>query len=352
MRKILFLLISISLICNTLYSQRGKLVQRLVEKRLDRNVAETTGPEPDYSNLYYWAASPYKVDCSDSIPSYLKGEQRDSSVDIFYIHPTSFISDVKIAAWNADLSDTALNNFTDTHAILYQASVYNASGRIFAPRYRQANIKAFLVRTTPRAQKAFDLAYSDIKKAFEYYLQHDNHGRPIIIASHSQGSLHAIRLLQDFFDGKPLQKQLVCAYIIGYQIEKNAFAHIPIGNSPSQTGCVVGWRSYQKGEMPKGVEAENGNSICVNPLTWTTSTQYAPPELNLGFMAKYSWKLKPHYAGVEIEPKSQILWVTLPADADSTILKMKNLHLYDYNLYWMNIRQNVKQRVDAFFKYQ
>jgi hypothetical protein len=352
MKKAIILLITACLTSYAAYPQRGKLMQRIVEKRLDRNAAETTGPEPDYSNLYYWAASPYKVDCSDSIPPYLKEEQRDNNVDVFYVHPTSFISDVKTAAWNADLSDTVLNNQTDTRAILYQSSVYNGSGRIFAPRYRQANLKAFFVRTSPRAQEAFNLAYNDIKKAFEYYLQHENHGRPIIIASHSQGSLHAIRLLQDFFDGKPLQNQLVCAYVIGYQIEKNAFKHIPVGNSPTQTGCVVGWRSYQKGEIPKGIEAENGNSICVNPLTWTTSSQYAPPELNLGFMAKYSWKLKPHYAGTEIEPKSQILWVTLPSDADSTISKMKNLHLYDYNLYWMNIRQNVKQRVEAFLKHQ
>ena len=133
-------------------------------------------------------------------------------MDVFFIHPTTYIGsdDDKInvtdldlndlfklagsmrkAAWNANLDDTALNNQTDIKPILYQASVFNGSCRIFAPRYRQANLKAFLVRKSPKAQETFDLAYGDIKAAFQYYLDHYNHGRPIIIAGHSQGSLHA-----------------------------------------------------------------------------------------------------------------------------------------------------------------
>jgi hypothetical protein len=45
-----------------------------------------------------------------------------------------------------------------------------------------------------------------VKTAFLYYLQHYNNGRPIIIASHSQGATHGKRLLKEFFDGKELQK--------------------------------------------------------------------------------------------------------------------------------------------------
>jgi len=368
MKKILFLSIILAVSGIQLNAQRNRMIQQYLEKSLNKNASPNSGPAPDYSSLYNWAASPYKHDNSDSIPVFLKHEKRDERVDVFFIHPTSYIgmadeNDIlqpgakrkdifnmlKTVSWNADLRDTAVNNSTDNRTILYQASVFNADGRIFAPRYRQANIKAFFVHGSPEAEKAFDLAYSDIKKAFQYYLQHENHGRPIIIASHSQGSLHAIRLLQEFFDGKPLQHQLVCAYVVGYQIPIGTFKNIPVGNTPDATGCFVGWRSYRKGEISRQVKKEDGNSVCVNPLTWTTSTQWAPESLNKGSLYGFNHTI-PHAVGAGIEPNSKVLWVSLPKEAADKMKKMKNLHIYDYNLFWMNIRENVKQRIDAYFK--
>ena len=75
-------------------------------------------------------------------------------------------------------------------------------------------MRSGIPRTT-RPRAAFELAYSDVLRAFDYYLAHENHGRPFILASHSQGSLHALRLIQERLAGKPLQKQLVAAYLIG-----------------------------------------------------------------------------------------------------------------------------------------
>ncbi len=83
--------------------------------------------------------------------------------------------------------------------------MFNGSCRVFAPRYRQAHLKAFFMRSSNKSVEAFDTAYSDLKSAFEFYLLHYNKGRPIIIASHSQGTLHAIRLMKDFFANKPLK---------------------------------------------------------------------------------------------------------------------------------------------------
>lgn len=330
------------------FAQQAHRMQHMIEKHLDKKAAQTMGPIPDYSQLYFWAASPYKHDCSDSIPLFLKNEARDSSADVFFIHPTTFIGHMKTTAWNADLNDTAVNKQTDLRPILYQASVFNGSCRVFAPRYRQANLKAFFVLNTPSAQQAFDTAYVDVKHAFEYYLGHYNQGRPIIIASHSQGSLHAIRLLQDFFDGKPLQKQLVCAYVIGYQIKLDAFRNIPTCESPTASGCIIGWRSYRKGIRPESVRAQNGNSICVNPLTWTTSMQWVSQDSDAGTLGRNFNKLYPKLVSAGIDSTTHLLWVTFSRDIDN-ISKMKNLHIADYNLFWMNIRQNVKQRIAAYF---
>ena len=347
MKKLVFILIAFTFLAFTPSEKRGRIIKRIVERKLDRNTVENSGPEPDYSNLHDWSASPFKEDTSDSIPDFLRSDTRDARVDVFFIHPTSFFGEAETVAWNADLRDTVVNNETDSRSILFQATVFNGSCRVFAPRYRQANMKSFYVFGTPSAKKAFDLAYSDIRMAFLYFLKHYNNNRPIIIASHSQGSLHAIRLLQEFFDGKPLQKRLVCAYVVGYQIKMDAFKKLPIGDHADQTGCFVGWRSYSKGEIPRGAAAENGNSVCVNPLTWTTSEEPVSPELHLGIMMGFR-KLIPHSVSTEIEPTAKILWVDTEGILDEKKARIKNLHVYDYNLFWMNIRQNVKLRIDAF----
>ncbi len=304
---------------------------------------------PDYSTLKFWAASPHKADASDQIPVFLNDEKRELLADVFFIHPTIYDNDADTASWNAWLNDEKVNTETDNTTILLQASVFNGSSRVFAPRYRQANMEVFYKMGTPRATEAFDLAYSDIKTAFQYYLKNENKGRPIIIAGHSQGALHAIRLLKEFFDGSPLQKQLVCAYIPGYRIKSEDFKSIPVGTTPNQTGCFLGWRSYLKGELPKKLEPEKGNSVCVNPLTWTTSTEWASPQLHQGIMLGFE-SIIPNTVSAGIEPNMKILWVDIPPQILEMLEKKKDLHIYDFNLFWMNIRENVKLRIDVWLK--
>jgi len=351
MRKnTIFLTLVLLLVYSFCANSRGVIRNHVVEKS-DIKKAKNSAAEPDYSKLGNWAASPFKDDASDKIPDFLKDEVRSQQADVFFIHPTSYFGEEDTSPWNADLNDPTVNKETDSRSILFQSTVFNGSCRVFAPRYRQANMKAFYVFGTPVANNAFDLAYSDIKNAFLYFLKNYNKNRPIIIASHSQGSLHAIRLLQEFFDGQPLQKHLVCAYVVGYQIKKDAFKNLPIGERPDQTGCFVGWRSYAKGEIPKGVAAENGNSVCVNPLTWTTSEKWVSVEPHLGMMNGFE-TIVPHTASAGIEPATKILWVDAPEVKDEKGQKVRNLHVYDYNLFWMNIRQNVKLRIDAYFNHQ
>lgn len=304
---------------------------------------------PDYSNLDNWASSPYKTDTSDKIPAGLNDEEADKKADVFFIHPTSYFNKSDTANWNAWLTDEEVNKETDNKSILFQATAFNGSCRVFAPRYRQANMEVFYKMETPKADAAFDLAYSDVKAAFQYYLQNENNKRPIVIASHSQGTLHSIRLLQEFFDGLPLQEQLVCAYIPGYRIRKDAFKSIPPSEKPEQTGCFSGWRSYERGEIPEKVLFEKGDCVCVNPLTWSTSEEWVTKENHLGIMSGFD-KIIPHTVAAGIEPKTKILWVESPEVIIENMKKGKNLHSYDFNLFWMNIRKNVKLRINTWYK--
>ena len=301
---------------------------------------------PDYSNLNYWAASPFKDDPSDEVPNDLAQQPKDSIADVFFIHPTTYIDRNLPAGWNANIDDETLNQKTDNSTILYQASVFNKYCRVFSPRYRQANLMAFFSDDKVSANAALDTAYEDVKKAFEYYLKYYNHGRPIIIASHSQGTLHAGRLLKEFFEGQPLQKQLVCAYIIGLPVFTNYFTQLKPCQDSTSTGCFVGWRTFEEGYVAPFVEKEKIKVFVTNPLTWTMDTTLASSELNSGGLLRNFNKVIPGLVHAQIH--GNVLWVNKPKFFGNIFLKTKNYHIADYNLFYENIRENVGTRIRAF----
>jgi hypothetical protein len=299
---------------------------------------------PDYSSLNYWAAHPYKHDPSDSVPEPLRNNYRpDSSVDVFFIHPTTF-TDQTLPEWNADINDAKLNAKTDYSTILFQASVFNQQ-RVFAPRYRQANLRGYYTNDVDNAKKAFDLAYEDVKSAFQYYLDHENNGHLIIIAAHSQGSTHAIRLLREFFDGKDLEKKLVVAYVVGMNIPKNSFVNIKPCVDSLQTGCVCGWRTYRNGTEPM-MNYPYRESLITNPLNWKADEAYAPAELNKGAVLRKFNKVYGQATDAQIH--ENILWARRPHFFGSFLYRSKNYHIGDINLFYLNIRENVNARIRAF----
>jgi Protein of unknown function (DUF3089) len=306
------------------------------------------GNKPDYSNLNYWAAHPWKKDPGDSIPKPLqKNFVKDSTVDVFFLHPTT-LTDKTNPNWNADINDAAINSKTDYTSILYQASVFNQSCRVFAPRYRQAHIKAFYINNDT-ATAAFEMAYADIKTAFEFYLQHYNSGRPIIIASHSQGTKHAGRLLKEFFDGKVLQNKLVCAYIIGLPVPQNYFTSLPPCNNAGSTGCIISWRTYKSGYTePSFVARETFKATVINPLTWTNDTLPINNTQNKGGVLLNFNKVVPNVVSAQIH--GNVLWSSKPNVPGKIFFTKKNYHAGDINLFYINIRENVRERIEAFWK--
>ena len=301
---------------------------------------------PDYSNLNYWASHPWKIDPADNIPTGIRNEIKDSLADVFFIHPTTYTELGLSMGWNADIDNEIINRKTDNGSILYQASVFNQHCRIFAPRYRQANLKAFFTTDKVTAEKAFAIAYDDIKSAFEYYLQNYNHGQPIIIASHSQGTLHAARLLKEFFEEKPLSGKLVCAYIIGLPVFKNYFKELKPCKDSTATGCFVSWRTFKEEYIPEFVKIEKEKAVVTNPLTWTIDENIAPATLNKGGLLRDFNKVIPGVVHAQVH--GNVLWVNKPQFFGNIFLTMKNYHIADYNLFYVNIRENIETRIKSF----
>ena len=305
--------------------------------------------QPDYSNLEFWAAHPFKRDPSDSISSGIHDAYKDSVVDVFFLHPTTFTDPKRVEEINASLADDTLNTKTDYSSILYQASVFNADARVFAPRYRQAHIQMYFYSDTVKARQAFELAYSDVRNAFIYYLEHYNNGRPIIIASHSQGTTHAKRLMAEFFDGQTLKNRLVVAYLLGIYVDKNQFQTIPLCTDSLMTGCYVSWRTFRRDyEGPDYIALEPNTAAVVNPLTWTIDSSIAPKSLNKGaLLYKYN-KVFTHTNDAQI--KGNILWISRPKFPGGVLYKSKNYHVGDINIFYLNIREDVRRRIGLFWK--
>ncbi len=314
---------------------------------------------PDYSTSDYWAALPTKKDFADSIPlkaEGLKDEQVTAKADVFFIHPTIYTQRPAEGTfeWNADVNDAGLNRRVDESTILNQASVFIGSCRVYAPRYRQAHYYSFVTNNQGDRQKALDLAYSDIKAAFEYYLNHYHQGRPIVIASHSQGTLHAKRLLKEFFDGKPLQNQLVFAYLVGDiagpPAQPNEFEHIKPAQSPDEIGSFASWHTYLRDFFPEKYQTYHfQTAVCTNPLTWRLDEEYAPKNLNKGGVG-LKFTFQPQLADAQVH--QGLLWINKPYVKGRFLIRTKVWHSADINLFWQSIRENVALRVESFLKKQ
>lgn len=312
-------------------------------------------PVPDYGQPSFWASLPDKHDSADAVPylSELTDEQSQAKADVFYIHPTTYL---RGKTWNAHSDDKTLKKITDEYPLREQASVFNGSCKVYAPYYRQATLFAFF-DAKGNGQKALDLAYLDIKAAFEYYMKNYNHGRPVIIAGHSQGTWHAIRLLKEYFDeDAQLNKQLIVAYLIGGPVERNMFKSIEPSENEFQTGCYVAWHSMQWGKYfnpptkkTKGAPGFDayGKYDCINPLSWRRDTIHVSQVQNKGSVPYTFNRIDIKGADAKAVASGE-LWTHLPIHPG--YIEMKEYHIFDYNLFYMNIRENVALRVEEYLR--
>jgi len=321
---------------------------------VDTHTPTTTGNvAPNYDDLYYWAAHPYKHDLSDSVPKPYRNGEKDSTVDVFFIYPTTYTEDDSVdgkalttAFWNASVNDAAINAKTDYTSMLNQASAFNKY-RVFSPRYRQAHIKSFSLPDSI-SKEFFDTAYTDVKSAFEYYLKYLNNGRPFIIAAHSQGTLHAGRLIREKIEGTNLQNKMVIAYVIGLAVPENYFIKLKPCTNPNETGCFVSWRTFREGFVPERVVAEKFKAVVVNPVSWKMDSMLVPRSMQRGAVLYKFNTAKPHNVSTQVH--GNILWSSKPRFFGNLFFTQKNYHVGDINLFWKDIRDNVDDRVKAFWK--
>ena len=286
--------------------------------------------KPNYNNEKNWAVLPNSS--FEELKEFTSKEIDTLQADVFYVYPTLNTENDDLR-WNVPVEDIEQQNKVLNKAVLFQASAFATSGKLYVPYYRQAHLRSYKMLENG-GDKALLLAYSDVKKAFEVYLKNYNKGRPIIIASHSQGSTHAKFLLRDFFDNKPLQEKLIAAYIVGTVLTLKPMT------KPNEIGGFVGWNTFKKGNYPKKRDVYKG-SVTTNPITWDDAKTTELYE-HKGFL--YSNK-KIYKNVLKIEITDGLVWSTNPKFPMRFFMSfMKNYHVGDINLFWQDIRENAELR--------
>ena len=315
---------------------------------ISKNQFDRTYSSPDYSDAQNWAALPTKKDSADLVPiSSWTDNQSTAQAGVFFIHPTTYTKKPKKNQLNANLNDKKLNLDTDKSTIRYQATIFNGAGKIYAPRYRQANLRCFFdIQHKEEGVKALDLAYADVKSSFIYYLEHFNNGRPFMIASHSQGSYHASRLIAELIDSTALQDKLIVAYMPGWPMRNDQYKTIKPCAQPDDTGCFCSWRTFREGYIPPLMHYPGQNITVTNPVTWSCDDLQCTKEEQLGGVLRDFDTLMPHL--VEVEVHDDLLWVNKPLFPGSFLLTTKNYHIADYNFFYADVRKNAQDRVIAY----
>lgn len=337
---------------------------------------------PDYSNLENWAAYPGKEGQQFYLPdSSLNLNKNDNDVDVFYIHPTGFFE----KTWNSFMEKDRASYERTEMMLGNQVSAFNDSCNIYAPEYRQATYYSYFAKNSDGIS-AHDLAFEDVLNSFNYFIENFNNNKPFIILGHSQGALHAQRLISKFVQGTQLQDRMICAYVIGYIIPEilydELFPSIPMSSSALDTNCIISWSTVVKGYKrqrvrtifwtPSGwtMQKMDQKIYSTNPFSWLNNNDwYDPPKCHSAVITKspnfdFADRLSIKHSGAKKSLKySSIQDFSVSVNGKNGLLEAKgplvermkkiryftgDLHSYDIMLFWGCLRQNIKDRIKAF----
>lgn len=245
-----------------------------------------TKPAPnDYSKAETWLCRPDKTDgaCNsnqDATEVSASGATKalpfkratNAPFDCFYVYPT------------ASEDPTPNSDMVPGREIMVataQFGRYGAVCRQFAPLYRSVTLAALRAGDagSPLGGVDRELNYNDVKDAWNYYLQHYNNGRGVVLVGHSQGSGIITRLVQNEIEGKPIAKQIISVIQPGSTVQVPAgkdvggtYKSTPLCRRADQTGCVVVYGTYRATNPPSvnppsrfGRARDGMVASCTNP---------------------------------------------------------------------------------------
>ena len=292
-----------------------------------------------------------------------EGKKRKYDVDVFFVYPTVYIHSSKSKRHNMNPGNL-LYRFFALVVTFWRARIFAGQCNAFVPHYRQAGLE-ILDMTAEQAAPYVAVAYQDVRDAFAYYMENINNGRPFIIAGHSQGSEQLLELMKrEFAPGAAHLDRFIAAYLIGYSVTKDDIAqypHLKIVGGEADTGGIITYNTSAAGL--KLMRFVRPGAVCVNPLNWVTTSQYAPKALNLGSVlfdfGKYFKLEKKRFTGAYVDVEQGVLMIDKDAlnellhvtigFLNMILMRRGTLHMLDIALFHRNLQQNVATRIRAYF---
>jgi hypothetical protein len=300
--------------------------------------SDSSAPEAtDYSLSSHWLKLPASTD--QQLP-----------VDIFYLYPTSWQSTDSVNPQICEI-DNASMLLNAPAAMTRQASAFATVGNIYAPYYRQDNMSPI-----DREAVIAGIPTLDAVAAFDYYIKNYNHGRPFILAGHSQGSNVLSNLLAGYMKENPdVYKRMVAAYVVGYSVTPeyiNNNKHLKFATGPDDTGVIISYNTEAPdvaiGANP--VLSTTSIGLVINPISWSTEEDLvlANDSRNLGTSIP---SVLP-YADARIDKVKGVLICSIAnknvMQSLSSALPKGVYHSFDYLFYYYNLRANAANRVAKF----
>lgn len=301
----------------------------------------TATPEPagpDYDDPASWAY-------------FALGEDRGA--DVFLICPTV---DTRSERNSYDLNDKLKGRFVS--ALDMEKGIFEDVGRLYSPYYRQMSMNVYRIPESER-DEARTVAYADISSAFRWYLDHENGGRPLILAGFSQGGEMCLELLKEFYgdteEGNALRSRLISVYALGWPVTEEmtrAYPQIVPAQGETDLGTVVSFDCEDGTLTGTFTLPADVRALSINPLNWKTDGTVADRSLNLGAVMSTGADPIPALCGAYIGSRGELVVTDVtPADYPPglDLLPEGAYHLYDYMFFFMNLKQNVSDRTAAYF---
>ena len=297
-----------------------------------------------------------KVDYSDP-DNWLAIPQNPSKVaDVIYIYPTVYGKSSKTQDDVADINDVSMRA-SARNCAASQASVFEESCNIYVPYYRQFTVDSLLDLMNNNSEALYDIAAQDLYPMLDYYFEHCNEGRPFLLAGHSQGSVWLTVILEDYMKEHPeYLKNMVASYVIGYSVTKEYLAknaHLKFAKKADDTGVIISYNVEGPGNKDAYNCVVKENAISINPINWKLDETYATVEENQGSMGS-NGQIINHYADARVDTQRGVVVcdsVKISPEMQQALGKYfgpESFHTQEYGLYYMNLRQNVADRIQAF----
>ena len=282
---------------------------------------------------------------------YAEGEGKE--VDLFLICPTVDMNE----EYNMSMDDER-TKASFLGALNMELGLYEEQTRMFAPYYRQGAMKIY--ELSPEARESYlELAYSDVSAAFSYYLEHENNGRPILLAGFSQGADMCYRLLEEYFGEDELFDRLVAVYGIGWPVTEEmtkAYPQIRPAAAEDDLGVVISFDCEAPEVTETFINPASQKALSINPLNWKTDGTVADRSENPGSCCtNYDGGISAEGAelcGCYIDEARGVVKVTDVEAAEYPAivpgLPDGAYHVYDYLFFYRSLQANVALRIERY----